>query len=108
MMIYPLFPGGLERALTFSYDDALDEDLRLAGIFSDHGPRIASARSHSARSRRSSANSRWTLLMKSLNFMFRLFLHDSTRIVPPPQPALQVRPDVAWPRKRGRRVCPLY
>ena len=37
MMIYPLFPGGLERALTFSYDDALDEDIRLAGIFSDHG-----------------------------------------------------------------------
>ena len=31
MMIYPLFPGGLERAMTFSYDDALDEDIRLAG-----------------------------------------------------------------------------
>ena len=37
MMIYPLFPEGRDRALTFSYDDALDADLRLAGIFSDHG-----------------------------------------------------------------------
>ena len=37
MMIYPLFPEGRDRALTFSYDDALDADLRLAGIFSGHG-----------------------------------------------------------------------
>ena len=37
MMIYPLFPGGRDRALTFSYDDALDSDVRLAGIFSARG-----------------------------------------------------------------------
>ena len=37
MMIYPLFPEGRDRALTFSYDDALDADVRLAGIFSSHG-----------------------------------------------------------------------
>lgn len=31
------FPGGLSKALTFSYDDGVTEDIRLARIFEDNG-----------------------------------------------------------------------
>ena len=31
------FPGGLTKALTFSYDDGVTEDVRLARIFEDNG-----------------------------------------------------------------------
>lgn len=37
-MIYKnLFPGGRSKALTFSYDDATAQDLRLIGIFKKYG-----------------------------------------------------------------------
>ena len=31
------FPGGLSRALTLSYDDGSDQDVRLIQILRDHG-----------------------------------------------------------------------
>ena len=35
--IHLRFPGGLAKAVTFSYDDGVKQDIRLAKIFSDHG-----------------------------------------------------------------------
>ncbi len=37
MILYPLFPGGCDRCLTFSYDDGQIFDKRLVKIFNDHG-----------------------------------------------------------------------
>ncbi len=34
--IFMRFPGGLAKALTFSYDDAVWEDIRLTAIFKQH------------------------------------------------------------------------
>ncbi len=36
---YLRFPGGKKKALTFSYDDGTEHDIRLAQIFKDHGLR---------------------------------------------------------------------
>ena len=32
-----LFPGGLKRALTLSYDDGVEQDVRLIEIMNRHG-----------------------------------------------------------------------
>lgn len=37
--IYTCFPGGRHKALTFSYDDGLEEDRRLVELFNRHGLR---------------------------------------------------------------------
>ena len=37
MTRYLCFPGGRRKALTFSYDDGVEEDIRLAGIFRKYG-----------------------------------------------------------------------
>ena len=37
MTIHMRFPGGLRKALTFSYDDAVEQDIRLVDIFDKHG-----------------------------------------------------------------------
>lgn len=34
---YLCFPGGKRKALTFSYDDGVEQDIRLAEIFKSHG-----------------------------------------------------------------------
>lgn len=34
---YLRFPGGKQKALTFSYDDAVEQDIRLVEIFRKHG-----------------------------------------------------------------------
>lgn len=31
------FPGGKAKALTFSYDDGVEQDIRLIEIFRKHG-----------------------------------------------------------------------
>jgi len=33
MMRYMRFPGGKRKALTFSYDDGVEQDIRLMEIF---------------------------------------------------------------------------
>ena len=37
MMLVPLYPGGKEKALTFSYDDGVRHDLKLIDIFNRFG-----------------------------------------------------------------------
>lgn len=37
--MYLRFPGGKAKALTFSYDDGVDQDIRLIDIFRKHGMR---------------------------------------------------------------------
>lgn len=37
MMMYMLFPGAKRKALTFSYDDGVEQDIRLMEIFNKHG-----------------------------------------------------------------------
>lgn len=37
MIIHMRFPDGLRKALTFSYDDAVEQDMRLVDIFDKHG-----------------------------------------------------------------------
>lgn len=37
MTRYLCFPGGKRKALTFSYDDGVEQDIRLADIFRKHG-----------------------------------------------------------------------
>ena len=37
MIIYNLYPQGKTKALTMSYDDGRDHDVRLAGIFNKYG-----------------------------------------------------------------------
>lgn len=37
MMLTPLYPGGRAKALTFSYDDGVRDDLKLIGIFNRYG-----------------------------------------------------------------------
>ena len=37
MMMYMRFPGGKQKALTFSYDDGVEQDIRLMEIFNRHG-----------------------------------------------------------------------
>ena len=37
MAIKYLFPGGWSKALTMSYDDGVDPDIRLAELFRQHG-----------------------------------------------------------------------
>ena len=37
MMIFMLFPQGKKKALTFSYDDGVEQDIRLMEIFNRHG-----------------------------------------------------------------------
>ena len=37
MTRYLCFPGGRRKALTFSYDDGVEEDIRLTGIFRKYG-----------------------------------------------------------------------
>lgn len=37
--VFMRFPGGRARALTFSYDDGVEQDERLIGIFQKHGLR---------------------------------------------------------------------
>ena len=32
-----LFPGGLSKALTLSYDDGVEQDIRLIDIMNKHG-----------------------------------------------------------------------
>jgi len=36
-LLFNLFPGGLSKALTMSYDDGQKYDIRLAGIFDQYG-----------------------------------------------------------------------
>lgn len=36
-LTYLRFPGGKQKALTFSYDDAVEQDIRLVEIFRKHG-----------------------------------------------------------------------
>lgn len=36
MTIHMRFPGGLRKAITFSYDDAVEQDIRLVDIFDKH------------------------------------------------------------------------
>ena len=31
------YPGGLTKALTFSYDDGVEQDMRLVKLLDDHG-----------------------------------------------------------------------
>ncbi|MBQ3562935.1 MAG: polysaccharide deacetylase family protein [Clostridia bacterium] len=35
--MFPRFPGGLAKAVTFSYDDGCPEDVRLANLFTKYG-----------------------------------------------------------------------
>lgn len=37
MMMYMLFPNAKRKALTFSYDDGVEQDIRLMEIFNKHG-----------------------------------------------------------------------
>lgn len=37
MMMYMRFPGGKKKALTFSYDDGVEQDIRLMKIFNKYG-----------------------------------------------------------------------
>jgi len=37
MMRYMRFPGGKRKALTFSYDDGVEQDIRLMEIFNQYG-----------------------------------------------------------------------
>ena len=37
MMMYMLFPNAKRKALTFSYDDGVEQDARLMEIFNKHG-----------------------------------------------------------------------
>ena len=37
MMMYMLFPEGKKKALTFSYDDGVEQDIRLMEIFNKYG-----------------------------------------------------------------------
>ena len=37
MMMYMLFPDAKRKALTFSYDDGVEQDIRLMEIFNKHG-----------------------------------------------------------------------
>ena len=37
MKVYNCFPGGKAKALTMSYDDGKEEDVRLVGIFNKYG-----------------------------------------------------------------------
>ena len=37
MMMYMLFPGAKRKALTFSYDDGVEQDARLMEIFNKNG-----------------------------------------------------------------------
>ena len=37
MMMYMLFPDAKRKALTFSYDDGVEQDARLMEIFNKHG-----------------------------------------------------------------------
>ena len=37
MMMYMLFPNAKKKALTFSYDDGVEQDARLMEIFNKNG-----------------------------------------------------------------------
>ena len=39
MSIFYRFPGGLHKALTLSYDDGVEQDIRLMEILDKHGVR---------------------------------------------------------------------